>query len=369
MRRWAGRLALLALSLAVAAVVGEGLVRALAPQPLRPAWNDELGGVRVPRSGLRGRHRHPGAFDVTVSINAQRFRARRDYAAEPPPGTLRVAVLGDSMAFGWGAEDAGTYPAQLERLLSAKGRAVEVINAGFPGTCLGEKVAWYEMGVRPFRPRLVVLTLLGDDVDGDLYWRVFRLEGEEAVRSREPERQARPARSARSALAAVPGSRVLAERSQLFAVALRGLTRLLGRERTTALGQRPANPEEVRRFHEEGLPLLRAELRWLHGQASADGARLAVVFVPFRQGIYGDAGWWADELRWKSRAIVDEAGRVAAALGVPFDDLTPALAARPGRLYHDGAETHPTPEGYRAIAEEVAALLERAGLLSDAAAR
>src|SRR5207249_7031323 len=54
----------------------------------------------------------------------------------------------------------------------------EVINAGYPGTCLGEKAAWYERGVRPLHPSLVVLTLLGDDVDGDLFWRVFSLDAE-----------------------------------------------------------------------------------------------------------------------------------------------------------------------------------------------
>ena len=179
-------LALLVLSSVVALLAGEGLVRVLASQPLRPAWDDELDGLRVPRPGLRGRHRHPGAFDVTVTINAQRLRGGREYAPQPPSGVTRLAVLGDSMVFGWGAEDDETYPAQLERLLSGAGRAVEVLNAGFPGTCLGEKAAWYERGVRPLNPRLVVLTLLGDDVDGDLYWRVFTLEGAEVVRRMEP---------------------------------------------------------------------------------------------------------------------------------------------------------------------------------------
>ena len=51
-------------------------------------------------------------------------------------------------------------------------------------------------------------------------------------------------------------------------------------------------------------------------------------------------------------------------MGVPFRDLTPALVDRSRSaavpLYHEGVETHPTPPGYRAIAEEVAAfLLER----------
>ena len=94
---------------------------------------------------------------------------------------------------------------------------------------------------------------------------------------------------------------------------------------------------------------------------------LAVVFVPFRQGVYEDEGWWAAELRWKSQAIGDAASGVLAAHGVPFLDLTSPLARRARSappLYHQGEETHPTPDGYRAIAEEVAAWLEAAGALS-----
>jgi lysophospholipase L1-like esterase len=350
-----------------ALLLGEALVRALWPQPLRPAWDDELSGVRVPRPGLRGRHRHPGAFDVTVQINTQRFRAPRDYAASAPAGTTRIAVLGDSLAFGWGADEGDTYPAVLERLLSVGGRRAEVINAAFPGTCLGEKVAWYEAGVRPFQPRLVLLTLAGDDVDGDLYWRVYTLQDGEAVRVAAPADQTRSARRTRGTLARLPGAAWLAERSQLFALARRGLTRALSRERTTALGQQPATPEQVRVFRGEGLSLLRAELRALIRSVARDGAGLAVVLVPFRQGVYGDEGWWADELRWKSQAIGDAAAGVLTAHGVPFLDLTSPLArrARSGPpLYHQGQETHPTPEGYRAIAEEVAAWLDGSGALS-----
>ena len=59
-------------------------------------------------------------------------------------------------------------------------------------------------------------------------------------------------------------------------------------------------------------------------------------------------------------------------IGVPFAvaaTLTPALSARAGivrgPLYHEGSETHPTPAGYRAIAEEVAAFLRAAAVLGE----
>jgi hypothetical protein len=264
-----------------ALLAGEALVRAFRPQPLRPAWDDEAAGVRVPRAGLRGRHRHPGAFDVTVTINTQRFRAAHDYAPQPPAGTARVAVLGDSLAFGWGTGDAETYPAQLERLLSTGGSRVEVINAGFPGTCLGEKLAWYESGVRSFRPHLVVLTLAGDDVDGDLYWRVYTLQDGEAVRDAAgPETT--PARRTRGCwrLPGAPGWPSARSSSRCCAAPSRGLSR----ERTTGLGQdrpRRAGPRVPRR----GLSLLRAELPHADPGHDREGSALAVVFVPFRQRV------------------------------------------------------------------------------------
>jgi lysophospholipase L1-like esterase len=365
-KRRRATLALLAASCAAALLLAEAAVRSFFPQPLRPAWDDDLHGLRVARPGLRGRHVQPGAFDVTVTINRQRLRARADYTPEPAAGVTRIAVLGDSMTFGWGAEDAATYPARVEQALRRDRPAVEVLNAGFPGTSAGEKVAWYEEGVRALRPRLVVLTLLGDDVDGDLYWRAFRLERGQAVPTPAAER-AVAVRGARSLLGRVPGSGALAAHSQAFGLVRRALTRLVSGERTTALGQRPASEEERRRFREEGLPLLSAEIARLQRVTRDDGARLALVFVPFRQGVYDDAGnpgappWWSEELRWKSQAIVEEAARTAAALDLPFLDTTPALAARArtsAPLYHQGAETHPTPAGYQAIAGEVTAFLK-----------
>jgi lysophospholipase L1-like esterase len=397
-RRAGAAFVLLVASSAAALVVAEGLVRTFAPQPVRVAWEDEWNGIRVPRAGVRGRHAVPGKFDVQVAINGQRFRGPREYAASPAPGLTRLAVLGDSMTFGWGAEDGETYPAQLESILNGKHQAwlestlngrhgdggsaaeagapgpephrprpspggVEVINAGYPGTCLGEKAAWYVHGVRPFRPSLVVLTLLGDDVDGDLFWRVFALDAVGRAVPNPPSRRAaaRAASSTRSAFQALPGYRMLAERSELFALVRAGVTRAASRERTTALGQAPATAEAVARFRGEGLALLAAELRWLHDRTREDGARLAVVLVPFRESVYPASGWWPDELRWKTSAVAEAAATACRERNVPFRDLTPALVDRAraaaAPLYHEGIETHPTPAGYRAIAEEVAAFL------------
>ncbi len=219
-------------------------------------------------------------------------------------------------------------------------------------------------GVRPFRPSLVVLTLLGDDVDGDLFWRVFALDAAGGVVRSVPSARAagpRAAASTRSAFQALPGYEWLAERSELFGLVRTAAAQVAYRDRTSALGHAPATPGAAARFSREGLALLAGELRWLRERTREDGAGLAVVLLPFRVSVYPDGGWWADELRWKTAAIAEAADRTCREMAVPFRDLTPALVERSRSaavpLYHEGVETHPTPAGYSAIAEEVAAFL------------
>ncbi len=65
--------------------------------------------------------------------------------AAPQARPLRIVVLGDSLVAGFGLKPSQAFPAQLERALTARGYAVEVINAGVSGdTTAGglERVAW-----------------------------------------------------------------------------------------------------------------------------------------------------------------------------------------------------------------------------------
>jgi acyl-CoA thioesterase I len=74
------------------------------------------------------------------------FAALAATAAETTaPRPLRIVVFGDSLVAGFGLKPSQAFPAQLERTLTARGHAVEVINAGVSGdtTASGlERVAW-----------------------------------------------------------------------------------------------------------------------------------------------------------------------------------------------------------------------------------
>jgi predicted RecB family endonuclease len=73
----------------------------------------------------------------SVSINRWGLRDQ-DYAAVPPSGTYRAAVLGASSVMGWGVGDDSTFEALLERQLNAEFtdgpyRRYELLNFGVPG--------------------------------------------------------------------------------------------------------------------------------------------------------------------------------------------------------------------------------------------
>jgi len=121
-----------------------------------------------PDAELGWRHR-PGAADTywgePVRLNAHGQRGP-ERSPERTPGTTRVLVLGDSVAFGLlVADDADTYPARLEVELAARlGRPVECLNTGVAGwSTRQERLFLAREGAR-WRPDLVLLALVLNDV-------------------------------------------------------------------------------------------------------------------------------------------------------------------------------------------------------------
>ena len=152
-------------SVLVALMMAEGIVRIFLPQTVSVPWWDEMDGVMAPRPNLRGRIAVPGTFDTTMSYNSQRFRGLREYSQTPATGVTRIATLGDSYTYGWGANDNETYPVQLERYLvkrlsgSTSDGKVEVINAANAGSGTGEQAMYYFIWVSRFQPDFVCASI------------------------------------------------------------------------------------------------------------------------------------------------------------------------------------------------------------------
>jgi lysophospholipase L1-like esterase len=116
--------------------------------------------------------------------------------------------------------------------------------------------------------------------------------------------------------------------------------------------------------------MLAGEVRWLKEQVQTSGARLAVVFVPCRETIYASQASWANEVQEESPAIVACLREVTSKQGIPFADLTPVIRERARQLdeplYYNGQlDTHPTPKGYRIMAEAVTTFLSERRIIPN----
>jgi acyl-CoA thioesterase-1 len=84
------------------------------------------------------------------------------WAAPPAAKPVRIVVFGDSLVAGYRLKSSDAFPAQLERVLKAKGHVVEVINAGVSGdTTAGglERIRW----AVPEKTDAVILELGAND--------------------------------------------------------------------------------------------------------------------------------------------------------------------------------------------------------------
>ncbi len=107
----------------------------------------------------------PGGFvgaEVDYRISSAGLR-NPEVPLDKPAGVRRIAVLGDSIAFGyWVAEDQ-SFPRQVERML---GRRVQVLNFGVPGYNFDQEIEALRARVLEYSPDLVVAAFCLNDLEG-----------------------------------------------------------------------------------------------------------------------------------------------------------------------------------------------------------
>lgn len=101
----------------------------------------------------------------------------RPYSRQKPPGTIRLALLGDSIGSGWGVADGQGFEPRLEEALDSASRAaagprIEILNFAVPGHAPGQR---WENFTRSGGWDLGIDAVLYEATPADVGWDVHRL--------------------------------------------------------------------------------------------------------------------------------------------------------------------------------------------------
>ena len=83
-------------------------------------------------------------------------------SVEPASGVARVALVGDSFAFGEGVPVEKALAASVQSALGAQG---EVLNFGWPGDDTRKEIARLEAAIEPFHLRRAVVVFIANDIE------------------------------------------------------------------------------------------------------------------------------------------------------------------------------------------------------------
>ncbi len=117
---------------------------------------------------------------VTLRSNSFGMRGP-EIPPEKPAGTFRIALLGDSFAFGWGVEEDKTFARVLERVLNEQSKNsphYEVLNFAVPGYSTFQEVSLFEEKALQFHPDAVLVYFVENDFALPFFIKNFHTPGE-----------------------------------------------------------------------------------------------------------------------------------------------------------------------------------------------
>jgi len=285
-------------------------------------------GIRKNLAYVDGFHSTP-EFEYHVTTNSQGFRGQREYDETPPPETLRIAVLGDSVALGHGVADGETFSVRLEEMLGARGAKAEVINMGVSGFGTAEELIQLRHHTLKYHPHAVVLTYFQNDQVNNAVSGLYSLVNGKLV---ELSGNYQPGIFVRDRLSNVPGYDWLAQHSHLVNLARTMVSSWVLRRSVQA-----AFPDKDVRgavgSSSSSEELTRKLLEQIVSEACEAGAQVILLDVPL-----------------KAAGAVDNFPSLD--VPAPVVDAQPALAAAQasGAQVFFPVDGHPTAAGHQAIA-------------------
>ncbi len=361
------RAAVFGLIMAVQFGVFEAALRTWGSSEAAPAFqglfvDDKILGYRL-KPGARVRFTTV-EFDTALAINASGVRDEEELGPKAA-NERRILVLGDSLVLAVQVPFRQTFGELLEQRLNATPSDVRyrVINAGVQGYGPVQELFLFRSLLPVVQPDLVIETLfVGNDAE------------DAAVAERMLDGYDRRPSEALVETATVRMRRLVRRSMVLQVLRLRVLAATERFTRTAGPPEPPlqsyaANPApRIAR----GLAVIHRVVESMAAEASATGARTAIVLMPARfQVDDADFGHLREAVTQSGGALVRDAAtdRFARALNdlaVPqFDALPPLRQALPGPDVFFQQTVHLTPRGHEIVAGALERFLRQSGLLDE----
>jgi hypothetical protein len=376
---------LIALECAALLLLAEIVVRAFRPQHTYSDWLELTDRFYVSsdylpftlKSNYRGSSRAMDSAHTKVVITTNEL-GLRGVLPVIDSARKRILIIGDSYTFGVYVSDNQTYSAKLQNLLTQRGCAVDVINAGYAGGWGPDtQYAWLSRHLAQLKPDLVVYGFfVGNDLD-DINQKAWTALDQSGLPLRISDvntyvdRQGRVRSRIRDyktvASEWVYRVPVLRE-SHLAVLANRVALRVLGFERVNAGWGENAFRWILRPKSDSSM--LAAERRFrdliigMDALAAAYHSEYLVLMIPMN--IQVDQRFLPRVMGSGSFSIKRDYYRELQpwldSVGIPYINVLGAMQAAPGHYFPENGEVHLNVEGHEFVARQMLRQIAAAGL-------
>lgn len=289
--------------------------------------------------------------DGFVTTNSRGFRGG-EVEVPKPQGRVRIVALGDSVAFGWGVNDADTFCRQLEQEWKMRhpGVDLDVVNLAVPGYATRQEVALLKRNLAALQPDVVLVGFYENDLPDTI-------DDRGTSGTRVDASNARSGQVLR--MNPVPSSWLEREarRSRAIYTASHAAKTLMHRGEGKQGSSMELDLLESRRSAELETAWQRvsAQLEDLRASAVVFHFTAGIIVLPPREqvlGLYPDSDY--------QKRIAEIADR----LGLFVIDPLPALKAGARNkvsLFVPYDRNHPSPAGHRLIAQSIVEYLNQHG--------
>lgn len=344
--------AIFLVSLLVALLISEAIVRVFAPQDLRlnfSQWDEYVGFVNIP--GIEGTTVHSD-FRMTVRINSKGLRDREfDYKKEKD--TYRIGIFGDSFTFGEGVQNHETYPKLLENLLhaddqvNALGKRIEVLNFGIGKTGTSHQYALYRKEGKKYDLDLVIIGFLGANDFSDNVPGVFTLENGQLKHS--PSAYS-SIRRMQKIVYYFPFYKWLTAHSHLANLVRKQATIMDDRQRTAAHTQTGSNVDLQAKNERLAVDTTRKLLAEFVRESRQEGANLIMLNLPGKEQKPFTAQGINEPHVLQYHQLEGDLKKMP---GLEIVDLTPLFSKLPVEPYYFRHDGHMTALGLQLVAVEL----------------